>query len=81
MRELGDKLRKMYIKNNMGRTLEVICEKIGEDVMVSGTSGNYIKVYFKTGRAEFGNLEGRIVKITTNALYRNGLMGNCDIIK
>ncbi len=76
MRSLGDELRNIYIKDNIGRTLGVICEKIGEDNIVSGTSGNYIKVYFKSDSAEFRNLEGKMVKISTNSLYEKGLIGN-----
>ena len=47
-RKLGEELRNRYIRSNLNNELEVLCEEIDpESGLYSGTSGNYIKVYFK----------------------------------
>jgi len=47
-RKLGEELRDRYIRSNLNNELEVLCEEIDpESGLYSGTSGNYIKVYFK----------------------------------
>jgi hypothetical protein len=50
----------------------------GDDVIASGTSGNYIKVYFKIEKSRFSGLKGKIVRVTINSLYRNGLFGTLN---
>jgi len=47
-RKLGEELRNKYIRSNLNNELEVLCEEIdSESGLYSGTSSNYIKVYFK----------------------------------
>ncbi|MBU4293770.1 MAG: hypothetical protein KJ770_06945, partial [Actinobacteria bacterium] len=47
-RKLGEELRNTYIRSNLNNDLEVLCEEIDSTSgLYSGTSGNYIKVYFK----------------------------------
>jgi len=43
--------------------------------IASGTSENYIKVYFKIDKSMFVRLKGKIVKVTTNSEYKDGLRG------
>ncbi|MCL4416906.1 MAG: tRNA (N(6)-L-threonylcarbamoyladenosine(37)-C(2))-methylthiotransferase MtaB [Actinobacteria bacterium] len=46
-RKLGEELRNRYIRENLNDELEVLCEEMDpESGLYSGTSGNYIKVYF-----------------------------------
>jgi hypothetical protein len=143
IRNLGDRLRKSYLESNIGKTLDVVCEEIGncnvpadnsalrtediheineeficqdseiirekfsgsdsetiytkgsaicyeatgvimsaktkgDDVIASGTSGNYIKVYFKIEKSRFSGLKGKIVRVTADSLYRNGLFGTLN---
>jgi threonylcarbamoyladenosine tRNA methylthiotransferase MtaB len=47
----------------------------GNNIVVSGTSGNYIKVYFKTEKSKFPELKGKIVEVTADSIYKNGLFG------
>ncbi len=47
-RKLGEELRNTYVRFNLNNELEVLCEELdSESGLYSGTSGNYIKVYFK----------------------------------
>lgn len=65
-RKLGEELRNEYISSSLNSELEVLCEEIDpESGLYCGTSGNYIKVYFKikpdqllTGSAETGAASG-----------------------
>lgn len=47
----------------------------GSSILASGTSGNYIRVYFKIGKERFPEFKGKIVRVTTDSIYRNGLSG------
>ncbi len=76
LRDIGDKLRNDYIKNNMGRSLNVVCEEMdNRNGLVNGTSGNYIKVYFPPSSEDFSLLKGKILEVSANSLYKNGLGG------
>lgn len=97
LRNLGDELRSSYLKSNIGKVLDVVCEEAnrlnsvagaksrGSDngdikskvnsILASGTSGNYIRVYFKMDKEKFAGLKGKIVRVTTDSIYRNGLSG------
>lgn len=76
LRDAGDKLRNTYFKNNMGKCLNVVCEEMYDrNNLAGGTSGNYIKVYFSLGGKDFSLLKGKILKVSTNSLYKNGLEG------
>ncbi|MCJ7665698.1 MAG: tRNA (N(6)-L-threonylcarbamoyladenosine(37)-C(2))-methylthiotransferase MtaB [Actinobacteria bacterium] len=73
LRDLGDRMRDDFINKNLGRRLLVICERQdrGKNT-VSGTSGEYIKVYFKTER-DFGKIHGKLVQVASVKKYRGGL--------
>jgi len=76
LRDIGDKLRSDYLNGNVGKLLDVVCEEISIDnKIVSGTSENYIKVYFKMDKSKFSLLKGKIVRVTSNSKYKNGLWG------
>jgi len=80
-RKLGEELRDEYIKSNLNNELEVLCEEIDlESGSCSGTSGNYIKVYFKIKPDQlkdhvFETVRGKLLKIKAKELYRGGLTG------
>ena len=80
-RKLGEELRDEYIKSNLNNELEVLCEEIdSESGSCSGTSGNYIKVYFKLKPGQlqdhvFETVRGKLLKIKAKELYRGGLTG------
>lgn len=80
--KLGEELRNSYLRSNTGNVLEVLCEEIiyPESDLCGGTSGNYIKVYFKVKPDWLKNnmfevIRGKLFKISTKELYRDGLMG------
>ena len=80
-RKLGEELRNTYIRSNLNNELEVLCEEIdSESGLYSGTSGNYIKVYFKIKPDQLQNrvsetVRGKLLKIKVKELYRGGLTG------
>jgi len=55
------------IRNNKSKDGNV------KSYIASGTSENYIKVYFKIDKSIFTRLKGKIVEVTTNSEYRGGL--------
>ena len=76
IRNIGDELRSDYLKRNIGKVLDVVCEEIDiGNNMANGTSDNYIKVYFQIDKEDFPLLRGRIVKVNIDSEYRNGLRG------
>lgn len=76
LRSIGDRLRNNYIKNQIGKLLNVVCEEMNfENSTVSGTSGNYIKVYFPMDKENFPLLKGKILGVVANSEYKNGLWG------
>jgi threonylcarbamoyladenosine tRNA methylthiotransferase MtaB len=75
LREIGDRMRDSYIERNSGRELEVVCEKMGDDGIIKGTSGNYIRVYFKMDEKKFSKAKGKIVKVRADSVFKNGLGG------
>jgi threonylcarbamoyladenosine tRNA methylthiotransferase MtaB len=75
LRECGDQMREQFLDKNTGLVLDVAVEKEdGGRKMASGTSGNYIKVYFKK-RPGMEDLRGRIIKIKTVKRFLQGLVG------
>jgi threonylcarbamoyladenosine tRNA methylthiotransferase MtaB len=75
IRSIGEELRQVFLNANTGLVMDVAAESgQGAGGMVSGTSGNYIKVYFKP-RAGLEDIRGRIINIRTQKKYRQGLMG------
>ncbi|GAH20120.1 unnamed protein product [marine sediment metagenome] len=76
LRSIGDRLRNSYIKNQIGKLLNVVCEEMNfENSTVSGTSGNYIKVYFPMDKENFPSLKGKMLGVVANSEYKNGLWG------
>ena len=76
LRNIGDRLRSSYIKNNIGKLLNVVCEEINiENSTAKGTSGNYIKVYFTMDKEKFPSLRCKILRVAANSEYKNGLWG------
>jgi threonylcarbamoyladenosine tRNA methylthiotransferase MtaB len=77
LRDIGNGLRNKYLKKNIGKVLSVVCEEIDDDDnIVSGTSENYIKVYFSKGKRDFSLLRGKVLKVTASSGYKNGLWGS-----
>ncbi|MBE3090361.1 MAG: tRNA (N(6)-L-threonylcarbamoyladenosine(37)-C(2))-methylthiotransferase MtaB [Actinobacteria bacterium] len=80
-RKFGEELRNTYIRSNLNNELEVLCEEIdSESGLYSGTSSNYIKVYFKIKPDQLQNrvfetVRGKLLKIKVKELYRGGLTG------
>ena len=75
-RELGDKLRQEYVRSNAGQILEIVFEENNEKTgIASGTSENYIKVYFKHGLKDYCTEKSKILRIRTVAPYKDGLFG------
>lgn len=73
LRKLGDSLRDEFLNNNLEKKLLVICEsQEKEKGTASGTSGEYIKVYFRTER-DFRKIHGKLVQVTPAKRYRDGL--------
>lgn len=76
VRNIGDELRSDYLRQNIGKVLNAVCEEIetGSN-MVNGTSDNYIKVYFQMDKKDFHLKRGRIVKVAVDSKYKDGLKG------
>ncbi len=76
IRKIGDKLRSDYLKRNIGKLLNVVCEEMDIDNnIMSGTSENYIRVYFKMDKKKFPLLKGKILEVAASSEYKNGLWG------
>jgi threonylcarbamoyladenosine tRNA methylthiotransferase MtaB len=77
IRELGSDLRKNFITLNISKKLDVVCEEYDiKSNMASGTSENYIKVYFDLKPGEFKQKKGKILKVLAKSLYADGLYGD-----
>ena len=80
IRNIGDELRSDYLRHNIGKVLNVVCEDMETDGnMANGTSDNYIKVYFQIYKKDFPLMRGRIVKIAIDSGYRDGLKGTLSL--
>jgi len=76
LRELGNKLRVSFLKENRGNILDTVCESFNRLTGISeGTSGNYLRVFFSTSVEEFEKYESKIVRIKTDKIYNSGLYG------
>ncbi len=73
LRELSNVKRKEFLSRFLGKILHVLVEgKFSEDKnYFQGLSSNYIRVYFKRGKAE----ENSIVRVIAEKLFENGLLG------
>lgn len=70
--ELNENKKETYVKEQLGRTLEVIVEdKVDKDTF-SGTSGNYLKVLI-TGK---GVAKGNVVSIRSERVCKGQLVGS-----
>jgi threonylcarbamoyladenosine tRNA methylthiotransferase MtaB len=79
IRNIGDELRSNYLKHNIGKVLNVVCEEMDtSDHMANGTSDNYIKVYFQIDKRDFLLLRGGMIKVAVDSEYRNGLRGTIE---
>jgi len=75
-REMADNIRDCYIEGLTGSVLDVVCETYDKmSRMASGTSGNYVKVYFKIAGKDFNKNKCRIIAIKALEKYRDGLYG------
>lgn len=76
LRELGEKMRDVFMESNKNTELAVAVEKKeNKSVLLSGTSGNYIRVYFETD-LDFEKIRGKLIKIRAGKKYRDGLLGS-----
>jgi threonylcarbamoyladenosine tRNA methylthiotransferase MtaB len=74
LRGCGEDIRRDFLEKNTGLILDVAVEKELNGKMASGTSGNYIKVYFKKRSGPEG-IRGSIIKVRTEKRYLKGLIG------
>ena len=73
LRDCGKRSRDLFINKNIGKKLIVAAEMIDpESGIVSGTSGNYIRIYFRSG-LDFEKMRGRLFELTATEKYRDGL--------
>ena len=73
LRKLGDSLRDDFLNNNLEKKLLVICENQDKDSGIfSGTSGEYMKAYFKSGR-DFKKIHGKLVQLKSSKKHLDGL--------
>lgn len=73
LRKLGDTLRNDFLNNNLGKKLMVVCERQDkENGIFSGTSGEYIKVYFKN-KIDFRKIHGKLIQLKSSKIYLDGL--------
>ena len=73
LRKLGDILRDDFININLGGKLLVICERQDrESGVFSGTSGEYIKVYFRSKR-DFRKIHGKLILLKSSKRHLDGL--------
>jgi threonylcarbamoyladenosine tRNA methylthiotransferase MtaB len=75
-REMADKMRDLYIGSLTGSRLDVVCETYDRmSRTASGTSGNYVKVYFNIDEKDFSKNKCRIIGVRAQKKYRDGLYG------
>ena len=75
LRELGSRMRESFLEKNIGSVLTVAVEgKTDKEKVLSGTSGNYIKVYFNTGLYP-AKIQGKIISVEAEKRYKDGLLG------
>jgi threonylcarbamoyladenosine tRNA methylthiotransferase MtaB len=75
-REMAYKMRDCYIESLTGAMLDVVCETYDRiSRMASGTSENYVKVYFDIGKNDFDKNKCRIIGLRAQKKYRDGLHG------
>ena len=76
LRECGKIYRDLFISENIGKRHIVAVEAAGSDGgNMSGTSGNYIKIYFRTG-IDFEKNRGKLIELTAIEKYKDGLFAH-----
>lgn len=77
LRRFALKLRQEYIVSNNEKILEVAVEKINHaNNLASGTTENYIKVYFPLDKNAKYIRSGQLVFVKTKSVYLEGLYGS-----
>ncbi len=77
LRGLGLDLRNSFLDSNISKKLDVVCEEYNrESGIASGTSENYIKVYFDLNHEEYIVKKSRILTVFAKSLYADGLYGD-----
>jgi threonylcarbamoyladenosine tRNA methylthiotransferase MtaB len=80
LRKLGGSLRDDFLNNNLGKKLLAVCERQNkESGIFSGTSGEYIKVYFQSKR-DFRKMHGKIIQLKSSKRHLDGLWAD-EIVK
>ncbi len=73
LRKLGDSLRDDFINNNLGKKFLVVCERQdSESGIFSGTSGEYIKVHFRS-KMDYKEIHGKLIQLKSFKKYLDGL--------
>ena len=73
LRKLGDSLRIDFLNNNLEKKLWVVCEnQDNESGIFSGTSSEYIKVYFKSEK-DFRKIHGKLIQVISSKKYLGGV--------
>jgi len=73
LRGYGERSRDLFINKNIGKKHIVAAEMIDPaSSIISGTSGNYIKIYFRAGLG-FEKIRGRLIESIAVKNYRDGL--------
>jgi len=76
LRDCGEGFRDLFINKNIGKKHIVAAETIDtESGIASGTSGNYIRIYFRTG-LDFEKIRGKLIELTAVKKYRDGLFAS-----
>lgn len=72
MKELDSRKRKNYLKQQIGRDLEVILEENVSDFTMRGTSSNYLKILVSPVSKD----KGSVVYVRPAGILEDGLTGN-----
>ena len=73
LRGCGERSRDLFINENIGKKCIVAVEKFdSESNIMSGTSGNYIRIYLRAG-LDFEKIRGRLIELIAMKKYRDGL--------
>ncbi len=76
LRKCGERSRDLFINENIGKKCIVAVEKFDpESNIMSGTSGNYIRIYFRAG-LDFEKIRGRLIELIAMKKYRDGLFAS-----
>ena len=80
LRKLGNSLRDDFLNDDLEKKLLVVCERQDkESGIFSGTSSEYIKVYFKS-KIDFRKIHGKLIQLKSSKKHLDGLWAG-EIIK